>query len=148
MRWILALVLIMLVVATAFGGWRIQQLSERLDVVQAERDEVTDALEDLEQRAELLSASDSELQAEAEDMAAIVADLQDVAESATGRGDDETDGTFETFRGPVSIEDIYFELVDDEFEGIANSRIDRLERCVGGQAEPDDVCGPLPPFGQ
>lgn len=144
MRLFLALVLSVLVVAAAFGGWRIQELSERLDAVQAERDEVTDALDDLEQRAELLSASHSQLQAETEETAATIADLHD---AVTGGGGPEQGGVFETFRGPVSIEDLYFELVDDEFEGIPNSRIDRLERCVGSQAGPDDVCGPLPAFG-
>lgn len=147
MRWILALVLIVLVAAAALGGWRIQQLSERLDAVQAERNEVADALDDLKQRAELLSASDSELQTETEEMAATIADLQDVADSATRGGGADNDGVFDTFRGPVSIEDLYFELVDDEFEGVPNSRIDRMERCLGGRPEPDDVCGPLPPFG-
>jgi cytochrome oxidase assembly protein ShyY1 len=51
MRWILALVLMTLVAASALGGWQIQRLTERLEIVEAERDVFSDALADLEQRA-------------------------------------------------------------------------------------------------
>lgn len=142
-----------LVASLGYSVWRVQQLETRLDQLLKQATAPNSDVLELRKRFDAfemtLSARNEELESKVADLRpdidglestlsarndeleSKVADLRSDLDQAPTPADptQASDGVFQTFRGPVSIEDIYFELVDDEFEGIPNSRIDRLDDC-------------------
>lgn len=139
MKTFLSIVLLALVAASVFLGWRVIDQARELDGLR-ERLATLEG-EDLDERVSNLESARADL---GQELARLTAEPLESDDAVKVTGPGEGGAVFETFRGPVSIEDLYFELVDDEFEGLPNSRIDRLEECTDERPEPDEVCGPLP----